>query len=149
MLNSQINSVKTPDMLKLWGYTPSAQCPLCSHKKCTLHHILVNCPFSLEQGRYNWRHDSVLLNIELALQKQISHFNQQKPIVHTEAVRKTFHQAFVREGVKPKKNRGSPKEGLLSTANDWKLLVDYEEKKIVFHLFVPQNKDLMPSSGRG
>ena len=57
VLNAQINSVKTPDMMKLWGYTHAAQCPLCQHKQCTLHHILVNCRFALDQGRYNWRHD--------------------------------------------------------------------------------------------
>jgi len=50
VLNSQINSVKTPDMMKLWGYIPSSQCPLCSHQKCTLHHVLVNCPFALKVG---------------------------------------------------------------------------------------------------
>src|SRR4051812_22877478 len=64
VLNAQINSVKTPDMLRLWGMTPSALCPLCSHPNCTLHHILANCPFALNQGRYTWRHDSVLANIE-------------------------------------------------------------------------------------
>ena len=76
VLNAQINSVETPDMMKLWGYTPTSHCPLCAHKKCTLHHILVNCPFALEQGRYNWRHGSVLSNIELALEKLVSEMNQ-------------------------------------------------------------------------
>ena len=40
VLNAQINSVKTPDMLKLWGFKPEATCPLCSHPQCTLHHTL-------------------------------------------------------------------------------------------------------------
>jgi hypothetical protein len=49
-------------------------------------------------------------------------------------IRKIFRQPFVREGVKdvPKKAQASRREGLLSTANDWKLLVDYEHKKAVF-----------------
>jgi hypothetical protein len=42
VLNSLINSVRTPDMLFLWGYTATADCPLCAERKCTLHHILVN-----------------------------------------------------------------------------------------------------------
>ena len=29
----------------------------------TLHHVLNNCPTFLEQGRYTWRHDSVLSQI--------------------------------------------------------------------------------------
>jgi hypothetical protein len=138
VLNSQINSVKTPDMLKLWGYIPSAQCPLCSHKKCTLHHILVGCRFALDQGRYNWRHDSVLFNLEPALANLIAQTNQHKPKT-TETLRKTFRQSFVREGLKAASRKGStsPRQSLLTVANDWKLLVDYEHKKIVFppHIF--------------
>ena len=67
VLNAQINSVRTPDMMKLWGYIPSACCTLCGADKCTLHHVLVNCSFALGQGRYTWRHDSVLTNIETML----------------------------------------------------------------------------------
>ena len=78
VLNAQINSVRTPDMLKLWGYVQSANCPLCQHKQCTLHHILVNCRFALEQGRYTWRHDSVLLDIETTFKKVITLFNSRK-----------------------------------------------------------------------
>src|SRR3954469_22350723 len=78
VLNAQINSVKTPDMLKLWKLTASAQCPLCAHKQCTLHHILVNCNYALNQGRYTWRHDSVLANIELALTKLATNLNMKR-----------------------------------------------------------------------
>ena len=65
VLNALINSVRTPDML--WGYKQSASCPLCDRSPCTIHHILSNCQYALNQRRYNWRHDSVLKNIELAL----------------------------------------------------------------------------------
>lgn len=61
VLNSLINSVRTPDMFKLWGYSSSESCVLCGAEKCTFHHVLVNCKFALDQGRYTWRHDSVLL----------------------------------------------------------------------------------------
>jgi hypothetical protein len=36
VLNSLINSVRTPDMLFLWGYTATADCPLCVERKCTM-----------------------------------------------------------------------------------------------------------------
>src|SRR3954469_11291974 len=90
VLNAQINSVKTPDMLKLWGLIPKATCPLCSHPQCTLHHILVNCPFALNQGRYTWRHDSVLANLEPALSKLITDSNKKKPVHNADAVRNSF-----------------------------------------------------------
>ena len=59
----------SPDMLALWGYKESAACPLCKADQCTLHHVLVNCNVALEQGRYTWRHDSVLQNIEKEVQR--------------------------------------------------------------------------------
>ena len=133
VLNTQINSVKTPDMLKLWGYTSSAECSLCLHKQCTLHHILVNCHFALDQGRYTWRHDSVLANIEPALQTLITALGRRKPVLPSEAVRKAFHCCFVREGSKPSATKSQTiNQGLLLAANDWKLLVDYDHKQIVF-----------------
>ena len=46
VLNAQINSVRTPDMLRLWGYIDSAACKLCAASQCTLHHVLVNCSHS-------------------------------------------------------------------------------------------------------
>jgi len=71
--------------------------------QCTIHHILVNCPFALDQARYTWRHDSVLKNIERALEQGLQDFNHRKPSVFAEVARKDFQPCFVREGVKPKK----------------------------------------------
>ena len=83
VLNAQINSVRTPDMLKLWGYTQSATCPLCSAPQCTLHHILVNCVYALGQKRY----DSVLKNIEISLANLVAGFNSKKPESNTKSFR--------------------------------------------------------------
>ena len=94
VLNAQINSVRTPDMLKLWGYTQTATCALCANVQCTLHHILVNCPFALNQGRYTWRHDSVLLDIERALVELISSFNAKKVVCYGEIAKKEFKSSF-------------------------------------------------------
>ena len=112
VLNAQINSVKTPDMMQLWNYSSSAECPLCGHKKCTLHHILVNCKYALDQGRYTWRHDSVLANIEPNLTKFISEANQRTPIPRAEAARKDFHRSFIRKGEQAPKRQSQPKQGL-------------------------------------
>jgi hypothetical protein len=133
VLNAQINSVKTPDMLKLWGLIPTAQCPLCSHKQCTLHHILVNCNFALNQGRYTWRHDSVLANLELALAKLVTEFNKKRPTPFAIDAKKSFHKCFVRSGVKTsRKKNNEPNRPLLAVANDWMMLVDFDHRNIVF-----------------
>ena len=67
VLNASVNWVKTPDLLKLWGYTHQDLCCLCGSSGCTIHHILSNCTVSLKQHRYNWRHDSVLSRIFSAM----------------------------------------------------------------------------------
>ena len=71
-------------MLALWGYKESAACPLCKADQCTLHHVLVNCNVALEQGRYTWRHGSVLQNIEKEIQRDLPDFNNRTPSVFSE-----------------------------------------------------------------
>ena len=50
------------DNLKRWGKRVSDRCPFCGNIG-TLAHILSNCPTALTQGRYTWRHNSVLTSI--------------------------------------------------------------------------------------
>ena len=102
LLNAQINSVRTPDMLKLWGYIASAACKLCGVPQCTLHHLLVNCEFARTQGRYTCRHDSALQHIEKTLGEQVLVVNSRKPTVFAEVARRDFHTSFVRAGEKRK-----------------------------------------------
>ena len=90
VLNAQLNSLRTPDMLHLWS-----TCPLCDAENCTLHHVLSNCPYSLSGGRYNWRHDSVLVNIENALADLVASANKRKINNATEELKKTFEACFV------------------------------------------------------
>ena len=61
-LRLSTNSLPSPDNLKRWGKRRIAQCPLCSNTG-TLEHIINFCSVALNQGRYTWRHDSVLSHI--------------------------------------------------------------------------------------
>ena len=138
VLNAQINSVRTPDMLNLWGYLPTAACKLCDAKQCSLHHVLVGCKLSLNQGRYQWRHDSVLSHIEQALEELLSLFNDREPIDGAALARVSYDACFVRKGEK-KKGGSVSKQTLyskLSSANDWQMLVDYEDRLMVFPPFI-------------
>jgi hypothetical protein len=123
LLNTQMNSVRTPDMLKLWGYVESAACKLCGAMQCTLHHILVNCQHALEQGRYTWRHDSVLMNIKHHIENILPVFNSRKPLIFAEVAKKNFHISFMREGQTKKLPTAAVRRGLLDYANDWKIQV--------------------------
>ena len=61
-LNAGINTLPTLDNLKRWGKRVNDRCPFCRNIQ-TLLHVLSGCSVSLDQSRYFWRHNSVLLSI--------------------------------------------------------------------------------------
>ena len=61
-LNSATNTLATPDNLRRWGKRMASKWPLCSDHG-TLEHILNFCSISLNQGRFTWRHNTVLSHI--------------------------------------------------------------------------------------
>ena len=123
-------------MLKLWGYIPSAQCPLCSHKKCTLHHILVG--FFLDQG-----------HLESALQKLISQ-TQHKPAA-TAGVRRPFvSHLFVKDKklfIRKVKHLAVKDSSLPRTTGNF-LLTTSTKKSFSLQTFVQPVRDLTLSFGR-
>ena len=44
ILNALINSLPTPDFLKIMNYRPDSACNLCQAPQCTMMHILSCCP---------------------------------------------------------------------------------------------------------
>ena len=65
LLNASIDTLPTKVNLKLWGKVSNDKC-FCGQKQ-TLNHILNCCPVSLNQGRYTYRHDSILNYIQTCL----------------------------------------------------------------------------------
>ena len=63
ILRAASDTLPTPLNLKRWKLITDARCDLCEHKNPTSFHILNGCTVALEQGRYTWRHDSVLLKL--------------------------------------------------------------------------------------
>ena len=61
-INAGINTLPTHDNLKRWGKRVNDRCPFCGNIQ-TLLHVLSNCNTALDQGRYTWRHNSVLMSI--------------------------------------------------------------------------------------
>ena len=59
LLNASIDTLPTAANLKRWKKSTSDLCKLCKQRETT-NHILNSCPVSLEQGRYTWRHNSVI-----------------------------------------------------------------------------------------
>ena len=60
-LNAATDSLPTLTNLGRWRLRSAnnIKCPLCQNNQ-TLHHVLNFCKTKLDQGRYTWRHDSVL-----------------------------------------------------------------------------------------
>ena len=91
-------------------------------------HIFSNCKVALLQGRYSWRHDSVLKVMEPTLLKHIKTHNDNK----THSPAKLFIK-FVKKGEKD--NVCPPPTSLahlLSPARDWQCLIDYRDHSFVF-----------------
>ena len=61
-LNAGINTLPSLDNLKRWGKRVSDRSPFCGNIE-TLAHVLSNCSTALTQGRFMWRHNSVLSSI--------------------------------------------------------------------------------------
>ncbi len=59
LLNSVLDTLPTNSNLMRWGNRSNSICELFSHHE-TLLHTLNNCLTMLKDGRYTWRHNSVL-----------------------------------------------------------------------------------------
>ena len=57
-LKASINGLNTPDNLKRWGIRKLDKCNLCGYF-ANLEHVLNWCKTSLDQRRFDWRHDSI------------------------------------------------------------------------------------------
>ena len=66
------NSLATPSNLVRWGKRRMGTCPLCSYPNATLAHITNICPVSLKQGRFTWRHNSVLSYALIVIKSQLT-----------------------------------------------------------------------------
>ena len=58
-----------PMNLQRYKIQVSSHCKLCQRPQTITRHILSACPEALEQGRYTWRHYSVLLSLVRSLGK--------------------------------------------------------------------------------
>lgn len=130
VLNATMNSLASPDLLALMKITKDGSCKLCGAKQCTLFHILSNCPKSLTDKRYTWRHDSVLATVlQILVPHMIEH--NASPAAPDERLPGI---AFVKAGAKCRRPtpRQNARKSLLSPARDWQLLIDFDARRILF-----------------
>ena len=70
------DTLPSPMNLHRWKIQLHSHCPLCKSPQATVNHILNGCPIALEDGRYSWRHDSILLKLTNFLKTYV-HSNSQ------------------------------------------------------------------------
>ena len=118
LLNASINTLPNKANLRKWGKVSNDKC-WCS-KKQTLNHILNGCKRSLEQGRFTWRHDSILYYIATCLDK------------------KSFSCYVDLEGHQTQAGGTLPPEIIVSTLKPDIVIIDNKKKQIkIFELTVP------------
>ena len=109
-LNSTYDVLPSPSNLKRWRISSEACCNLCGKKICTTAHVLSACKTALTQGRYTFRHDSVLHELLAAIKKFSNEIASPPQAVHK--------IKFVKAGM-PTSSRKSKPIGLLHHTRDW------------------------------
>ena len=61
-----LNTLPTRKNLCLWKLRQSSDCQFCLLPE-TLLHVVASCKVCLEQGRYTWRHNSILNSLATSL----------------------------------------------------------------------------------
>ena len=61
------NTLPTLKNMTMWGKASSDTCLACNSNGQSLMHVVSGCIVHLQQGRYTWRHNSILANITKAL----------------------------------------------------------------------------------
>ena len=127
-LAATYDTLSSPSNLHRWRKITNPACLLCEKPICTSAHVLGACRISLTQGRYTYRHDSVLSTLYTSLNSFLSNYD-------TSEGRNEHSIKFVRAGSKVKKQPKKHHTGLLHLADDWKMLVDLDSK-LVFPSFI-------------
>ena len=72
LIRAGADCLPTPLNLRRWHYRVCSKCPLCNSPNPTSAHILNGCQEALVQGRYTWRHDSILNCLLSSVHQEIS-----------------------------------------------------------------------------
>ena len=126
-LASTYDTLPSPSRLHRWGKIADPSCLLCNKPICTTPHVLGACNIALKQGRFTFRHDSVLAEIYSSINSFLSNYKVSN--IQPTSIK------FVKAGDKAKKSNKKRSLGLLHAAPDWKLLCDLDSK-LVFPSFI-------------
>ena len=115
-ISSTYNVLPSPSNLHRWHQENDPSCTLCGKHLCTIAYILGACKFSLDQGRFTFRHDSVLNSLVSFLRSFLKDVKPSKS-----KKRNAIH--FIKACNKPSKYKLNP-TGILHLAPDWVVMSD-------------------------
>ena len=90
LIRSIYDQLPSRDNLRRWGLTEDCKCELCGESE-TLHHVISNCKYALDNSRYTWRHNKILKEMMEATKMAVARANSRKIVLQ----RKVY---FLREG---------------------------------------------------
>ena len=122
------NTLPSPSNLHRWHINPEASSLLCKKQVRTTAHVLGARTVALQQGRFTFRHDSVLSALIVALESFLS----SKKCINAQSNNSI---KFVKAGAKLSKYTKKLHSGLLHLTTDLKLLSDLGDK-LVFPSFI-------------
>ena len=116
-----------------WGHSEDPSCKLCG-RRGSLEHVLSSCQTALTEGRYRWRCNQVLADLANKLdQKRKKKRNKNKVTIQ-----------FVKQGQAVCNIQKNEVRGILSSAEDWEMLVDLKRQL----RFPPETVDTIKASSR-
>ena len=129
VLSAVYGTLITPSLASKWNINEDGNCKLCRKEvTCGVKHILSGCKEALRQGRYRWRHDKVLKQIndqvKFHCDKRVN--NQKRPIRRGTSINFVPAGEQGQSGDSKVDYRG--RCGVLSEAKDWKVLSDLESQ---------------------
>ncbi len=139
VLNSNLQTLATPDNLKRWKVTHDAPCGLCTRANVGLSHVLAGCPWVLKvenkmsrEDRNTWRHNCVLLEMAGAVRRKVTGVNN-LPVQPNRMIK------FIPAGKRP---TPGPPLGILNEARDWVCDFDLADLHSNTHYQFPINLDV-------
>ena len=130
-IGSTYNTLPSPSNLVRWGLEKDSSCYLCNNKVCTIPHILGSCKIALAQGRFTYRHDSILYELLKSIKHFLSSYTRKAGNDKTTI-------KFVSAGYQKSDSKKSPNIGLLNFASDWQVLSDLDSLVIPPYLAITQ-----------
>ena len=121
VLNSQLNTLPTPNNLRLWGSAKNLSCGLCGKSdSVTFGHIMGGCPWvlnvenktSLNEDRYTWQHNNALRVLCNAIIHNVQQCNADNHKTSISGIQFVKEKAFTATKNTAKKHKAKEKNSM-------------------------------------